>query len=381
VLSTRAAAVLLLAFCAALLAGCSERASRITGNERLLRGSIGLGTTYVSDTLIDQDTHLSPTLTTLRGATLIAGQTGSYEARSLFRTTAWSLPESTAFVDTVRFRINYDARVNQIGDPTLGLHLAGAAWDSVTVTWPGPPLGTLLGSSSFGPGSFTVQLGAASITQVRSWSRDPLFPGLEMSIESGSGILGFLAGTGRIEIVYHTLVDPTLKTLITRFPTDLTVYSPDTPASGAADSLVLGGLFQSEVLLRAPVAPSPAGFSINGATFVAYVRSGAFPDTISELRVYRVALPWTEGSPTDSVNSAAISILTSYNLRAPGDSIVIPIPIPVALAWSQSPATNYGILLRVTNSYFAPEILLDSRESIRPPTLRVTRTTPPPGRF
>lgn len=370
-----------MAFSVALLAGCSERASRITGNERLLRGEEGLGTTYVSDTLIDRDTYLSPSLTTLRGATLLAGRTGAYEARSLFRTTAWSLPESTAFVDTVRFRVDYDPVFLAVGDPTLGVRLAGAAWDSTTVTWPGPPQGTLLGTSSFGQNSFTIELGASSITQVRAWSRDPSFPGFMLGIESGSGVLGFRAGTGRIEIVYHTLLDATLKTVTSRLPTDLTIYSPAPAASGVEDSLALGGLFQSQVLLRAPVAPSPNGFSINGATFVAYVPSGAFPDTISELRVYRVAAPWTEGAPTDSVNAAAIAILTAYNLRAPGDSIVIPIPIGVALDWSKNPATNYGILLRITNSFYRPEVVIDSRESSRPPVLRITRTTPPPGRL
>src|SRR5687767_975555 len=70
---------------AALLAGCSERAARISGNERLIRGDDGLGTTGRRDTLVDRDTFVPPAGTTIRGTTLLVGQRNLFEARSLFR--------------------------------------------------------------------------------------------------------------------------------------------------------------------------------------------------------------------------------------------------------------------------------------------------------
>jgi hypothetical protein len=136
------------------------------------------------------------------------------------------------------------------------------------------------------------------------------------------------------------------------------------------------------------VGQPPAGFSINGAQIVAYIDPSvpAFPtDETAEIRVYRIRNAWTEDiAAADSVlglDTAVLATISAYRVRSAGDSIVVPIPPSVAREWSFNPASNQGVLLRVTDSFKLPEIRLRSRESARPPVLRVQTTTPPPGRF
>jgi len=194
---------------AALLAGCSERAARISGNERLIRGDDGLGTTGRRDTLVDRDTFVPPAGTTIRGTTLLVGQRGLYEARSLFRVRTWNLPDTTATVDSVRFEIEFDPDVASDLPPGLtpySLSTAGAPWDTSTVAWPGPPLGTFLGSAPDAAGPFTIDLDPSAIALLRSWASDSTFPGFVLSMDTGQGVRGFKAGTGRFEVVYHQAV-------------------------------------------------------------------------------------------------------------------------------------------------------------------------------
>jgi len=369
---------------ALLLAGCSEKASRLTGNERLIRGDEGFGTTFQSDTLADRDTYVTPATTQIRGATILVGRVGTFEAVGLFRPTTWTLPDTTAIVDSVRFRIEFDSRVDEnlpAPGTLFSLHLAATDWDTTNVEWPGPASGTLLGDGPESLAPFTVELGAPAINQVRSWAATAGFPGFILSLDSGTGVRGFLAGTGRIEIVSHPL-GGTRTTTVTRIATDLTIHAPAVPATGSETLLELGGLFQSEVLLRAPVAPPPTGFSINAARFVAHVTAPSSPDTV-EVRAYRIRRAWTEGAVTDSIlglDATPLATLTGVILEA-GDSLTIPIPIGVAREWSVNDASNQGVLLRITNPAYTPAVGLNSRESGDPPVLRVSTTSPPPGRF
>lgn len=383
--------LLLAATLTALVSGCSERASRITGNERLLRGIQGLGTTFTSDTLVTQDTWVTPATTQIKGATLLVGTQGAFEARSLFRAVTWTLPDSaTAVVDSIRFRVEFDPKVTENlppGGTFFQLYTAGAPWDTTNVEWPGPPLGTLVGQGSDAVAPFTIDLGASAIGQVRAWARDPTFAGFVLNLDSANGVRGFLAGTGRIEFVTHTVAAPTtFTTTTTRLATDLTIHAPAPPATGTESELLLGGLFQSETLLRAPVAPPPAGFSIDAATFVTHITSAAYPaDETVQIQAFRIGKAWIEGAVNaDSalgLDATALTSLNAFRVRATGDSIVIPVPTLLARQWSQDSTSNHGILLRVTTSYDSPEIRLSSRESASPPVLRVSTTTPPPGRF
>jgi hypothetical protein len=375
-----------------LLAGCSEKASRLTGNERLKRGSGGLGTTSGADTLVDRDTAVPPTGTALRGATVLVGQRGgTYEARSLFLERTWTLPGTSVVIDSVLFRIEFDDVDDYLPPPgaLFSLSTAGAAWDTSSVEWPGPALGTFLASGPDALGPFTINLGPSAISLVRAWAADTSFAGLVLHHGGADGVRGFKAGTGRIEVVYHQSVADTAKVkAVTTLRTDVTVHTPLPPATGTETAIPLGGLFRAEALLRAPVGQPPAGFSINGAQIVAYIDPSvpAFPtDETAEIRVYRIRNAWTEDiAAADSVlglDTAVLATISAYRVRSAGDSIVVPIPPSVAREWSFNPASNQGVLLRVTDSFKLPEIRLRSRESARPPVLRVQTTTPPPGRF
>src|SRR5690348_1860635 len=88
--STRLAAIL---FALALASGCSNRAERLVGNERLIRGPGGLGTTILQNSLPDRDTYVTPG-TANYGPYLLAGRSTTFEARSFFRFLKFNLPDT-----------------------------------------------------------------------------------------------------------------------------------------------------------------------------------------------------------------------------------------------------------------------------------------------
>ena len=376
------------------LLGCAEKAARITGNERLARGVEGLGTTTRGDTLADRDTYANPSAAALRGATLLIGRETGYEARSLFRVLNWNLPDTSVHPQIIRvtFQIEFDASVDEdlpITGTPVELHQAGASWDTTTVEWPGPPLGLLLASGTDDLAPFSIELQPFGFDSLRAWSQHPDTTGFMLNLGSGSGVRGFQAGTGIFRVVYTHLVSgfPKSDSLDTRLATDLTIHTPIAPPAGTETSVILGGLFRAEALFHAPVPVPPKGFSINSASIVAYIESPAFPtDEEVEIRAYRVLRDWDESSASadaaaDSLGSIPIAILPHYRVRSAGDSITIPIPILLAREWSTNPSFNDGLLVRVTDPVKAPEIRLFSRESANPPVLRLSTTTPPPGRF
>ena len=377
------------------LVGCAEKAARITGNERLARGVEGLGTTTQGDTLVDRDTYANPTGLALRGATLLIGREGAYEARSLFRVLNWNLPDTSVHSDQiirVTFQLEFDPSVDEdlpITGTPVELHQAGASGDTATVGWPGPPLGLLLASGADDLAPFSLELQPFGFDSLRSWSQHPDTTGFVLNLGAGSGIRGFQAGTGIFRVVYTHLVSgiPKSDSLDTRLATDLTIHTPISPPAGTETTLILGGLFRTEALFHAPVPVPPKGFSINSASIVAYIESPAFPtDEEVEIRAYRVLRDWSESpvvadSAAGSLGTIPIAILPHYRVRSAGDSITIPIPVLIAREWSTNPGSNDGLLVRVTDPVRAPEIRLFSRESAKPPVLRLSTTTPPPGRF
>lgn len=374
---------------AALASGCAEKAARLTGNERLLRG--GLGTTIAGDTLVDRDTYVTPASTRIDGPTLLVGRSGAFEARSLFRATSWSLPAEGRQIDSVMFRIDFDARVDEdlpLANIPFSLYKVATPWQASQVEWPGPAPDSLLGTGPDAGAPFTVLLDPSELGRLRAWAAQPSdTTGFVLTLDSDTGVRGYLSGTARFEVVSRASPTDTARATRTvhtsQLATDVTIHAPAAPATGSESTLRLGGLFQHEVLLRAPIDLPPAGASINGARFVALVQAPTAPGDSVDLQVFRIRRPWTEGVAVDSLLGLDASpFATLANRRfAAGDSISITVPIPIALEWARDSTTNHGILLRITDSFYDRPLELGSRESAFPPVLRLNTTTPPPPRF
>lgn len=377
---------------AALASACSKKAERLVGNEILARGPDGFGTTTREVSPIDRDTYLA-TGTTDRGTTLLAGVSGAFEAQTLIKIGTWVLPDTndvTMVVDSIRLELPFDPKMS-IPDFDLELGLAASPWDTTTVAWPGPGMGTVLASANVldAIGDFALEIGGGSFGLVRSWATNPAsLNGFVIRRASLSGVAAFRAGAGRIRIVYH---NGTSTRLIadTPFQTDLFIHSPLTPApSGADTTLILGGLYQPVVAFHAPIDSFTPGFSINEARIVFRVRSDSptFPDSILvTVEARRIQNPWTEGTADTTglgVSTTILDRVVGYQVRDVSDTLLI-VPLPAALVrdWSSGALANEGIVLRIGESYRAPEIWLYSRESSQPPEFRISTTSPPPGRF
>jgi len=375
-----------------LAPACSKKAEKLVGNEIVARGTDGLGTTAREVSPVDRDTYLA-TGTTDRGTTLLAGVSGTFEAQALIKIGTWVLPDPndlTVVVDSIRLELPFDGKMS-IPDIDLELRLAASPWDTTTVAWPGPGLGTALASANAvdAIGDFALEIGGGSFGLVQSWATDPTsLNGFVVRIASGVGVAAFRAGTGRIRIVYHSATS-TRSVADTPFQTDLFIHSPLTPApTGADTTLILGGLYAPVVAFHAPIDSFTPGFSINEARIVFRVRgdSPTFPDSILvNVEARRVQNSWTEGTADTAglgVSTTILDRVVGYQVRDVSDTLLI-VPLPAALVrdWSSGVLANEGIVLRIGESFRAPEIWLYSRESSKPPEFRISTTSPPPGRF
>ena len=383
--------VLILALAAAAPA-CSKKAEQLVGNEVLKRGPGGLGDTSREVTPLDRDTFLG-TGTVDRGSTLLAGVSGAYEARVLLKVGTWVLPDTndlTVVVDSIRLELPFDGKMS-IPDVDLTLHTATSAWDTLSVAWPGPTLSGSLATANAvdAVGDFSLDLGGGSFGLVKSWAIDPSsLNGFVVRRSAGSGVAAFRAGAGRFRIVYHTATS-TRSLADTPLSADLFIHTPlVTLPTGADTTLILGGLFAPVVAFRAPIDSFTPGFSLDEARVVFRVRSDSptFPDSITvTVEARRVQSSWSESAvDTSGLNISGVFLdrVVGYQVRSVSDTLLI-VPLPAALVrdWSSGFLANDGVVLRIGESFRAPEIWLYSRESSRPPEFRISTTSPPPGRF
>jgi hypothetical protein len=187
------------------------------------------------------------------------------------------------------------------------------------------------------------------------------------------------------------------------------IHSPMGPApTGTETAMTFGGPFECGLALRAPVPPITDGSSVNELRFLLPVTGtapaidgAAMPDTaILSVDIYRIRAPWAEGvtdqaSLTIDTSPVSHLILPQF-LTAQDTALSIPLPRVLTREWGVDSTSNEGVLIRIrdvtvrpTPSVFrltqtpgeSPSFLIGSRESTRPPVLRFSTTTPPPGRF
>jgi len=389
---TRILTLVLALALAAVAPACSKKAERLVGNEVLKRGPGGLGDTVREITPLDRDTFLG-TGTADRGSTLLAGVSGAYEARVLIKPGTWVLPDTndvTVVVDSIRLELPFDGKMS-IPDVDLLLHTAASAWDTLSVAWPGPGLGASLATANAvdANGDLWLELGGSSFGLVKSWAIDPSsLNGFVVRRSAGSGVAAFRAGAGRFRIVYHTATS-TRSIADTPFSADLFIHTPLVSLpTGADTTLILGGLYAPVVAFRAPVDSFTPGFSLDEARVVFRVRSDSptFPDSITvTIEARRIQSSWSEGAvDTAGLNISTVTLdrVVGYQVRDVSDTLlVVPLPASLVRDWSSGVLANDGVVLRINESFRAPEIWLYSRESTRPPEFRISTTSPPPGRF
>jgi hypothetical protein len=377
--------------------GCSTHKERILGNDRLARGPGGLGTTVREISAPDRDTYVSPGAANL-GQTLIVGIAPSFEAKAFFRRpAAWGLPDTShqgVAVLSVAFEapIDVDASNNGAG---LAVSLATIATEyDPTAPWPGPAAALTLGSlSDASVAPFRIELTGNVIPLMEAWAADSLsFPGMVLTPTGGNGLIGLQADKATITVVYSRDVGSGVRdtiSVVTAFGNDHYLHSPRTPLpTGGETLLVLGGLHELGVSMRFPAMSVPGGSTVNEATIRLHVDPSSPFFTSGQkapLVVRRIRTAWTE-SVTDTagleVDAAAYAASDSVAVTSGADSVLtVALPQSIIREWTAAGAINEGILITLPNANRLPEIWFGSRESTTPAELRVSTTSPPPGKF
>ncbi len=379
--------------------GCAKKGDKLLGNERLLRGAGGLGTTSSAVHVPDRDTYVTPGDGNY-GPTLLAGSDGTFESRAFFKPTSWALPDTTDLtlaIQTIWFETSYDAAVSIPAGVVLSLHRAD---DTLAVeplsppaTFPGPTPGTQLGTTDTDQHApFRVPMSTTLFDSIKTWAKYPTaFRGFVLRWISGTGIAGLQAGKAQVRIGYNHTVSGSVRTdtVSTAIPLDYTLHSTATPlALGSESKLLLGGRYEWGVPLHFSPPPVEEGSTVNEATLLLRVEPGSplFASGVDvDLEVRSLPNAWAESiDDTLSLGAGATVIASRADVfyRSAADSVIaIQLPQSIIRQWTTPGGVNEGILVTMSIGNVVPELHLSSRESANPIVLRVTTTTPPPGRF
>jgi hypothetical protein len=302
------------------------------------------------------------------------------------------------------------------GSISADLSLTAVPWDS-SVTWPGPALGAPLGSGDYNfIGQFRVNLGPSGFSLLQQWAADPSqAPGFEL-VPTSSGTVGsFQAGTAVFRVFYHhtgtAATDSTVETdsIDTHVSLNAYIHSPiSPPQTGTETAMIFGGVHECALALRAPVPPIADGNSVNELRLVLPVtgttpagNGAAMPDTtLLRVDIFRIRASWAENVTDQVALTVDPNPVSSLSLPAfyVAQDTALSIPLPRALTreWGADSTSNEGVLIKIRDVTVrpapdvprlaqtpaeSPSFLIGSRESSRPPVLRISTTTPPPGRF
>lgn len=379
------------------LGGCSRQAEKLVGNERLIRGGAGLGATVRADSVADRDTYVDPGTVDF-GSTLLVGRTPDlFEAKTLLAVSpkSWKVPDESQpgfNAQSVSFELTRDFTLGVIG-LRVELHTSASVWDTTAISWPGPAPDSLLATADddlLGT-TFSLPLGADGYSVFKKWVADTTAPaGFILSAPLTQGVNAYKAGGAKIRVRYAHDVSgiSVLDSIDTPMTQDFFIRAPLVSPTGADTTLVLGGLYGSELALHFPVAAIPNDASIDEATLVLNlaVGSSALDSTdVGEVVVTRIRSDWVETATQasllnpDPVPFAARLLRLGYQ-KAEG-RIAIRMPASILREWGGDPATNFGLLVTLKSRNFGKALNFASRESSRPPEITLTYTPLPPGRF
>jgi len=375
-----------------LLTGCSRKAERIVGASRLARGADGLGATVRSVHDADRDTYVEPGGSD-SSSTLFVGWQDNVEARSFFDVTTWQFPDTLPGfqVLSAALLLGHDL---SFGSRTPIVSLYETPW-TPGAAWPGPSTGTLLGSrtDSLDTAQFAIPLNAGALNLIGGWTQSSN-TGFALRVTTGLGFAAYRTSTARFEITYSYANGTQLDTLAAFSPIAQGYFlrSPTTPTA-ASGTMVMGGFARSGLALRFPVDSIPPAVSIDESSIVLNLLSdSAFPgnaDSASYIEVRRIVAPWAESVTTKAELTVQDTLLAGVRLRSAyrsgSSTIVIQIPAAVLRGWSSNPSTNEGVYVSlrdlVNHDREFQQYRIGSKESSVPPTLHVTFTEVPPGRF
>jgi len=390
-------AVLVVCLTATFLVGCSRRAEKLVGADRLIRGPGGLGTTTRVLEIPDRDTYVENG-TAVFDSMLLVGQSGPFDSRTFLAIGTVNLPDTTlpGFVPQT-LSLEFQRNLTLGFDPTTVSAYQTTIWDTTAVSWPGPAQGALLGTASDDRllTVFSLPLNSASFGQVVQWKSNPLVTPPRIQLQTGGQPLtAYVAGTVKLRIRYsHTVSgSAVLDSVDSPITQDFYLHSPLSPAPTGADSaLVWGGLSQTELAMHFPLDSILSSVSVNEATLVLRLLSiSAVPDTAdvtARVFVKAIRAPWGEGvseqSSIPGVDSTAFASGSLIALYSPSNgTVAIRLPGSLMRAWVATPSTNGGLLVRMDDHRNLTKLfLIGSRESARPAELHVSYTELPPGRF